>query len=143
MGSRMPLKATLPSPRGRLSPQLQQGHRPRTQKREQLLLLRFLEYSEPIGSALFLRNGPPTLRNPLRALHLGVDMRKLVCAFLLGMTALSSPVVATAQEAAVTAGTEVPRVVIAPPRTELARIIKSGLAASYQSTAPESRAYNE
>jgi murein L,D-transpeptidase YcbB/YkuD len=47
----------------------------------------------------------------------------------------------TAQEIVKVAGIDTTRIVIAPPRTELARIIKSGLAASYQAAAKDSRVY--
>ena len=46
-----------------------------------------------------------------------------------------------AQEIVKVAGIDATRVVIAPPQTELARIIKSGLAAAYQGADKESRAY--
>lgn len=51
------------------------------------------------------------------------------------------PGVAHAQEVVTVAGVEATRVVIAPPRSELARIIKSGLSAAYFAAEKGSRAY--
>lgn len=54
-----------------------------------------------------------------------------------------APGVASAQEVVTVAGIEATRVVIAPPRSELARIIKSGLSAAYFATNKGSRAYDQ
>jgi murein L,D-transpeptidase YcbB/YkuD len=68
-------------------------------------------------------------------------MRRLMASLLTGIVlfGMSGPVVA--QEVVKVAGIDATRVVIAPPRSELARIIKSGLAASYQAAAKDSRVY--
>ncbi len=66
-------------------------------------------------------------------------MRKLVFALLFGTACLAGPV--AAQEAISVDGVEAVRVVIAPPKSELARIIKSGLAAAYQAAPRDTRAY--
>ena len=52
---------------------------------------------------------------------------------------VSGPVLA--QEVVKVAGIDATRIVIAPPQTELARIIKSGLSAAYQSAPKDTRAY--
>lgn len=64
---------------------------------------------------------------------------------LAGTIAVASPLgaAALAQEVVNVAGIEATRVVIAPPRTELARIIKAGLSESYASTQKGSRAYTQ
>ena len=68
-------------------------------------------------------------------------MRRLMASLLAGVVlfGISGPVIA--QEVVKVAGIDATRVVIAPPRSELARIIKSGLAASYQAAAKDSRVY--
>jgi murein L,D-transpeptidase YcbB/YkuD len=64
---------------------------------------------------------------------------------LAGTIAVASPfgAAALAQEIVNVAGIEATRVVIAPPRTELARIIKAGLSEAYAATQKGSRAYNQ
>jgi murein L,D-transpeptidase YcbB/YkuD len=57
--------------------------------------------------------------------------------------ALLTPFAALAQEAVNVAGVEATRVVIAPPQTALARIIKAGLAQSYANADKGSRGYEQ
>ena len=68
-------------------------------------------------------------------------MRSLMASLLAGIVlfGVSGPVLA--QEVVKVAGIDATRIVIAPPQTELARIIKSGLSTAYQSAARDSRAY--
>jgi len=68
-------------------------------------------------------------------------MRSLMASLLAGVVlfGVSSPVLA--QEVVKVAGIDATRVVIAPPQTALARTIKSGLAASYQTATKDTRAY--
>jgi murein L,D-transpeptidase YcbB/YkuD len=54
-----------------------------------------------------------------------------------------SPLAASAQEVVTVAGVEATRVVIAPPQTELARIIKQGLGDAYFGATRGSRAYQQ
>lgn len=70
-------------------------------------------------------------------------MRRLMASLLAGVALASATLPAAAQEVVQVAGIEAVRVVIAPPQTELARIIKSGLSASYQRADRESRAYGQ
>lgn len=70
-------------------------------------------------------------------------MSKLKALLLAGTVALASPYAAVAQEVVTVAGIETTRVVIAPPRSELARIIKAGLSASYAATQKGTRAYQQ
>jgi L,D-transpeptidase YcbB len=67
------------------------------------------------------------------------NLKSLLLAGTVAITAFSG--VATAQEVVNVAGVEATRVVIAPPRTELARIIKAGLSDAYSSAQKGSRAY--
>ena len=78
----------------------------------------------------------------------GMELRmsRLNSALLGGSVAammMLAPAVASAQEVVTVAGVEATRVVIAPPRSELARIIKSGLAAAYFAAEKGSRAYDQ
>jgi murein L,D-transpeptidase YcbB/YkuD len=66
-------------------------------------------------------------------------MRKLVIGMMVGAALLGTTAMAGAQEAVTVNGVQALRVVIAPPRTELARIIKQGLAEKYQAAARDSR----
>ncbi|HEY9009763.1 MAG TPA: L,D-transpeptidase family protein [Devosia sp.] len=68
-------------------------------------------------------------------------MRRLMASLLAGVVlfGVSGPVLA--QEVVKVAGIDATRIVIAPPQTELARIIKSGLSAAYQSAPRDTRAY--
>jgi len=69
-------------------------------------------------------------------------MLKLKAILLAGTIAIASPFTAAmAQEIVNVAGVEATRVVIAPPRTELARIIKAGLSDAYAGTQKGTRAY--
>jgi murein L,D-transpeptidase YcbB/YkuD len=66
---------------------------------------------------------------------------------LAGTVALASPFAiftqASAQETVTVAGIETTRIVIAPPKTELARIIKAGLSASYAAAEKGTRTYQQ
>jgi murein L,D-transpeptidase YcbB/YkuD len=69
-------------------------------------------------------------------------MHKLTALLLAGTIAVASPFsAAMAQEIVNVAGVEATRVVIAPPRTELARIIKAGLSDAYAAAPKGTRAY--
>jgi len=68
-------------------------------------------------------------------------MRRLMASILTGAVLLSAPAGAMAQEKVVVAGVEATRIVIAPPQTELARIIKAGLSDAYVSANRDTRAY--
>jgi len=69
-------------------------------------------------------------------------MPNLKAILLAGTIAIASPFsIATAQEIVNVAGVEATRVVIAPPRTELARIIKAGLSQAYAESQKGTRAY--
>lgn len=74
-------------------------------------------------------------------------MPKLKAILLAGTIAIATPFgagafsEALAQEVVSVAGIEATRVVIAPPRTELARIIKAGLSQAYSDTQKGTRAY--
>lgn len=70
-------------------------------------------------------------------------MTMLKALLLASTVALASPFAALAQETVTVAGIEATRIVIAPPKTELARIIKAGLSASYASTEKGTRAYQQ
>lgn len=67
-------------------------------------------------------------------------MKKLVACLLAGVALVSVPQVVLAQ-AEPAATPAVTRVVIAPPRTELARIVKTALAANYAAATKDSRDY--
>lgn len=60
-----------------------------------------------------------------------------------GSMVLMSPFAALAQEVVTVAGIEATRVVIAPPQTELARIIKAGLSVAYSSAQKGTRTYEQ
>ena len=60
-----------------------------------------------------------------------------------GSMVLMSPFAALAQEVVTVAGIEATRVVIAPPQTELARIIKAGLSVAYSSAEKGTRTYEQ
>jgi murein L,D-transpeptidase YcbB/YkuD len=68
-------------------------------------------------------------------------MRGYAISLLLGALLAAPAGAPLAQDRAEAAGPESARVVIAPPQTELARIIKSGLATAYQAASRGSRAY--
>ncbi|MBN9308758.1 hypothetical protein, partial [Devosia sp.] len=70
-------------------------------------------------------------------------MLKLKALLLAGTVAFAPPAVALAQEVVNVAGIEATRVVIAPPKTELARIIKAGLSQAYASAEKGTRAYEQ
>ncbi|WP_417309448.1 L,D-transpeptidase family protein [Devosia sp.] len=69
-------------------------------------------------------------------------MSRLKALLLAGTVALASGHGAIAQEVVKVAGIEATRVVIAPPQTELARIIKDGLSSAYSSAQKGTRAYD-
>ncbi len=69
-------------------------------------------------------------------------MSKLTALLLASTIAIATPFgAAMAQEVVNVAGIEATRVVIAPPRTELARIIKAGLSEAYSDAQKGTRAY--
>ncbi len=70
-------------------------------------------------------------------------MSRLKAALLVGGIALMSPAAVLAQEIVTVAGIEATRVVIAPPQTELARIIKAGLSTSYAGAKKGTRSYEQ
>lgn len=74
-------------------------------------------------------------------------MTMLKALLLAGTVALASPFAiftqASAQETVTVAGIETTRVVIAPPKTELARIIKAGLSSAYASAEKGTRSYQQ
>ena len=70
-------------------------------------------------------------------------MAKFKALLLAGTVLFSAPFAATAQEIVTVAGVEATRIVIAPPRTELARIIKTGLSESYATAERGTRGYEE
>ena len=70
-------------------------------------------------------------------------MDKLRALVLAGTVAFAPPAAALAQEVVNVAGIEATRIVIAPPRTELARIIKAGLSQSYATAQKGTRAYEQ
>jgi murein L,D-transpeptidase YcbB/YkuD len=70
-------------------------------------------------------------------------MTMLKALLLAGTVALASPFAAIAQEKVTVAGIEATRIVIAPPKTELARIIKAGLSAAYASANKGTRTYQQ
>jgi murein L,D-transpeptidase YcbB/YkuD len=80
---------------------------------------------------------------PVGGIGTELFMSKLKALLLAGTVALASPYAAQAQEVVTVAGIETTRVVIAPPRSELARIIKAGLSASYAAAEKGTRAYQQ
>lgn len=70
-------------------------------------------------------------------------MAKLKALLLAGTVLMCTPFAISAQEVVMVAGVEATRVVIAPPRSELARIIKAGLSESYAAAQRGTRAYDE
>lgn len=69
-------------------------------------------------------------------------MRRLIAA-LAGVILLATPGFAGAEEPVATTVLPPTRIVIAPARTELARIVKAGLSESYRSANPDTRAYRD
>src|SRR5215213_7768262 len=80
-------------------------------------------------------------RNPETHFQCGVFMRRLLALLVAGTLLTSISVVA--QETVRIGEIDAVRVVIAPPQTELARIVKAGLLENYRSADPDSRAYSE
>ncbi|CAN7622554.1 L,D-transpeptidase family protein [Devosia sp. LjRoot16] len=75
-------------------------------------------------------------------------MTMLKALLLAGTVALASPFAiftqaASAQETVTVAGIETTRIVIAPPKTELARIIKAGLSTAYAAAEKGTRTYQQ
>lgn len=70
-------------------------------------------------------------------------MRRLMAAIITGTALLGAAAGAVAQERVLVAGTEATRIVIAPPQSELARIIKAGLSDAYVAAPRDSRAYEQ
>ena len=74
-------------------------------------------------------------------------MTMLKALLLASTVALASPFAmftsASAQETVTVAGIETTRIVIAPPQTELARIIKAGLSSAYAAAEKGTRAYQQ
>lgn len=75
-------------------------------------------------------------------------MTMLKALLLAGTVALASPFAiftqaASAQETVTVAGIETTRIVIAPPKTELARIIKAGLSTAYATAEKGTRTYQQ
>jgi len=74
-------------------------------------------------------------------------MTMLKALLLAGTVALASPFAiftkAWAQETVTVAGIETTRIVIAPPKTELARIIKAGLSSAYAAAEKGTRSYQQ
>lgn len=70
-------------------------------------------------------------------------MRLLTLSAALFALMVATPGLAVAQEVVKVAGVDATRVVIAPPQTELARIIKAGLGDAYFSAKRDSRAYQQ
>ena len=70
-------------------------------------------------------------------------MRRLMASLLAGIVlfGVSGPVLS--QEVVKVAGIDATRVIIAPPQTELARIIKSGLSGAYRDAVKDTRAYTQ
>lgn len=70
-------------------------------------------------------------------------MRRLIAVLATGLMLVAMPFGARAEEAIAATITPPTRIVIAPARTELARIIKAGLSTTYRGTDPDSRAYRD
>jgi len=68
-------------------------------------------------------------------------MRSLMASLLAGVVLFGAAAPVLAQEVVKVAGIDATRVVIAPPQTELARIIKSGLSAAYREASKDTRGY--
>jgi len=70
-------------------------------------------------------------------------MKKLMAWLAAGALVMAAPAAAHAQQAVTIGGVEATRVVIAPPASELARIIKAGLSTAYYGSGKGSVAYQE
>src|SRR5690606_17122195 len=70
-------------------------------------------------------------------------MRRLMASLLAGVVLFGASVPVLAQEVVKVAGIDATRVIIAPPQTELARVIKSGLSSAYRDAAKDTRAYTQ
>jgi len=68
-------------------------------------------------------------------------MRSLLAVLLVGTLVLASPATALAQEVVNVAGVQATRVVIAPPRTDIARLIRAGLSQRYHGAGKDSAGY--
>lgn len=70
-------------------------------------------------------------------------MNRRKAALLIGTALFAPATLASAQEVVNVAGVEATRVVIAPPRTALARLIRAGLSAAYHGTPKDSPGYEQ
>jgi murein L,D-transpeptidase YcbB/YkuD len=70
-------------------------------------------------------------------------MNRRKAALLIGTAFFAPASLASAQEVVTVAGVEATRVVIAPPRTELARLIRAGLSAAYHGTPRDTPGYEQ
>ncbi|WP_158625906.1 L,D-transpeptidase family protein [Arsenicitalea aurantiaca] len=70
-------------------------------------------------------------------------MKTLSACLLAGFAILALPQAASAQQVAMIDGTEVTRVVIAPPKSDLAGIIRTALAEDYNAAPRDTRAWRE
>lgn len=68
-------------------------------------------------------------------------MRRFNASLLAGIVLFGMSGSVLAQEVVRVAGVDATRIIIAPPQTELARIIKTGLSAAYQDAAKDTRTY--
>src|SRR6218665_4118538 len=91
-----------------------------------------------------LRSSPPLGSHPHQKPggH-GVFMRRLMASLLASVLIGGIPGAGLGQEVVKVAGIDATRVVIAPPQTELARIIKKGLSSAYRDAAKDTRAYTQ
>ena len=70
-------------------------------------------------------------------------MRRLTASLLAGLVLFGAAGPVLSQEVVKVAGIDATRVIIAPPQTELARIIKSGLSGAYRDAVKDTRAYTQ
>lgn len=70
-------------------------------------------------------------------------MRRLMASLLAGVVLFGAAGPVLSQEIVKVAGIDATRVIIAPPQTELARVIKSGLSGAYRDAAKDTRAYTQ
>ncbi|MGV3650808.1 MAG: L,D-transpeptidase family protein [Devosia sp.] len=70
-------------------------------------------------------------------------MNRRKAALLIGTAFIAPATLASGQEVVKVAGVEATRVVIAPPRTELARLIRAGLSAAYHGTPKDAPGYEQ
>jgi murein L,D-transpeptidase YcbB/YkuD len=70
-------------------------------------------------------------------------MNRLMASLLAGAFLLSAPLATVAQEVTGEAAVTPTRIIIAPPQSEVARVIQSGLSAAYYGAGKDTRAYSE